>query len=89
MENKKEFTLRRFSIEFREGYSFREDPAEQVDRYEGSVSFFNEVGDIFTMKIDAELSFKILEVINKKLAENTETLVNNIKSAIKNENDKI
>lgn len=41
------------------------------------------------MKIDAELSFKILEVVNKKLAENTETLVNNIKSAIKNENDKI
>ena len=41
MEDKKEFTLRRFSIEFREGYSFREDPAEQVDRYEGSVTFSN------------------------------------------------
>ena len=25
MEDKKEFTLRRFSIEFREGYSFREE----------------------------------------------------------------
>ena len=40
-------------------------------------------------KTDAELSFKILEIINQKLAENTETLVNNIKAAIKNENNKI
>ena len=35
------------------------------------------------------LSFKILEIINQKLAENTETLVNNIKAAIENENNKI
>lgn len=89
MENKKEFTLRRFSIEFREGYSFREDPAEQVDRYEGSVTFSNKECDVFTMKVYPELSFKILELINQKLAENTEILVNNIKAAIKNENDKI
>lgn len=89
MENKKEFKLKSFDLHFERGWMHKEDPAEQVDRYEGSVSFFNEVGDIFTMKIDAELSFKILEVVNKKLAENTETLVNNIKSAIKNEDDKI
>ena len=41
------------------------------------------------MKVYPELSFKILELINQKLAENTETLVSNIKAAIKNENDKI
>ena len=86
---KKEFTLRRFNLEFQRGWSHKEDPAEQIDRYEGIISFSNEVGDAFTIKTDAELSFKILEIINQKLAENTETLVNNIKAAIKNENDKI
>ena len=85
----KEFTLRRFSLEFQKGWSHKEDPAEQIDRYEGSISFSNEVGDAFTIKVDAELSFKILEIINQKLAENTEILVSNIKAAIKNENNKI
>ena len=89
MENKKEFKLQKFELKFERGWMHKEDPAEQVDRYEGSISFSNEVGDAFTIKVDAELSFKILEIINQKLSENTETLVNNIKSAIKNENNKI
>ena len=89
MKDKKEFKLQRFNLEFQRGWMHKEDPAEQIDRYEGSVTFSNEIGDVFTMKVDAELSFKILEIINQKLAENTETLVNNIKSAIKNENNKI
>ena len=89
MENKKEFKLQKFELKFERGWMHKEDPAEQVDRYEGSISFSNEVGDAFTMKVDAELSFKILEIINYKLAENTEILVSNIKAAIKNENNKI
>lgn len=37
--------------------------------------------------MDKEISFKVLEIINQKLAENTETLVSNIKAAIENENN--
>ena len=84
MENKKEFKLQKFELKFERGWMHKEDPAEQVDRYEVTISFSNEVGDAFTIKVDAELSFKILEIINHKLAENTETLVNNIKAAISN-----
>ena len=85
----KEFTLRKFELSFEYGRSWVKDTAKQVDRYEGRVVFSNKDRDSFTIKIDHELSFKILELINQKLAENTETLVNNIKAAIKNENDKI
>lgn len=43
MEDKKEFKLKSFDLHFERGWMHKEDPAEQVDRYEGSVSFFNEV----------------------------------------------
>lgn len=89
MEDKKEFKLKSFDLHFERGWMHKEDPAEQVDRYEGSVTFSNKECDVFTMKVYPELSFKILELINQKLAENTEILVNNIKMAIKNEDDKI
>ena len=85
MENKKEFRLEKFELQFHRGYNFD----SSVNRYEGKVIFTNEEGESFILKPSVELSFKILELINQKLAENTETLVNNIKTAIKNENDKI
>lgn len=85
MEDKKEFKLQTFELGFKYGYK----SDNTVDRYEGLVRFSNDERESFTLKLDDDLSFKILEIINQKLAENTETLVNNIKSAIKNENDKI
>lgn len=85
MEDKKEFRLEKFELQFYRGYNFD----SSVNRYEGKVIFTNEEGESFTLKPSVELSFKILELINQKLAENTETLVNNIKAAIKNKNDKI
>lgn len=85
MEDKKEFRLEKFELKFEQGYSFN----NSIDRYEGKVIFTNEEGESFTLKPDVELSFEIIELINHKLAENVETLVNNIKAAIKNENDKI
>ena len=86
---KKEFRLHRFNLEFKYGYVYQKDAEKQVNRYEGVVTFRNAEQEYFTLKVDKELSFQIIKIINQKLAENTETLVNNIKSAIKNENDKI
>ena len=84
---KKEFTLREFKLKYIPGYSFKEDPRERLPRYEGEVLFSNREGERFVLKMDKEISFKVLEIINQKLAENTETLVSNIKAAIENENN--
>lgn len=85
----KEFTLRKFKLEYIPGYSFKEDLRERLPRYEGEVLFSNREGESFMLKMDKEISFKVLEIINQKLAENTEILVSNIKAAIENEKDKI
>ena len=52
------------------------------DRYEGKVSFFNEIGESFTLCVDEELSLDILKIISKKLSENTDKLVKNIIDSI-------
>ena len=78
----KNFKLKEFSLEFKKGYSFEKEEEKQKDRYEGKVSFFNEEGESFTLNTDMELSVEILQIISKKLAENTDRLVKNIIDSI-------
>lgn len=76
----KNFKLKEFSLEFKKGYSFEKE--EEKDRYEGKVSFFNEIGESFTLCVDEDLSLDILKIISKKLSENTDKLVKNIIESI-------
>ena len=78
----KNFRIKEFSLKFERGYSFEKDEKKQKDRYEGKVSFFNEIGESFTICVDEDLSLDILKIISKKLAENTDKLVKNIIDSI-------
>lgn len=83
-QNEKDFKLKKFSLEFKYGYDWKEDPKEQKDRYEGSVTFINDLREEFTLNVDTELSLQIIKIISTKLAENTNLLVKNIINSINN-----
>lgn len=78
----KNFRLKEFSLKFERGYAFEKEEEKQKDRYEGKVSFFNEIGESFTLCVDEDLSLDILKIISKKLSENTDKLVKNIIDSI-------
>ena len=82
--NKKDFKLRKFSVEFELGYSWEKDPEKQKDRYEGRVTFTNDLREEFILKVDEDISFQIVKIIANKLAKNTESLVKNITNCINN-----
>ena len=73
--NKKDFKLRKFSLEFEPGYSWEKDSEKQKDRYEGYVKFSNDLREDFVLKVDDDISLQIVKIIANKLAENTESLV--------------
>lgn len=78
----KDFKLRKFSLEFERGYSWEKESEKQKDRYEGSVTFTNDLREEFTLNVDTELSLEIIKLISNKLTENTERLVKNISESI-------
>ena len=78
----KDFKLRKFSLEFERGYSWEKESKKQKDRYEGSVTFTNDLREEFTLNVDTELSLEIIKLISNKLTENTERLVKNITESI-------
>ncbi|WP_454986265.1 hypothetical protein [Capnocytophaga bilenii] len=82
--NKTDFKLRRFSLEFERGYSWEKDCEKQKDRYEGYVKFSNDINEEFILKVDDDISLQIVKLIANKLAENTESLVKNITNCINN-----
>lgn len=82
-EDKKDFKLIKFSVEFENGYSWEKDPEKQKDRYEGQVKFRNGESEEFVLKVDNDISLQIVKIIADKLGENTEKLVKNINNCIK------
>jgi len=82
--NKKDFKLRKFSLEFEPGYSWEKESEKQKDRYEGYVKFSNDLREDFVLKVDDDISLQIVKIIANKLAENTESLVKNITNCINN-----
>ena len=82
--NKKDFKLRKFSLEFEPGYSWEKESEKQKDRYEGYVKFSNDLTEDFVLKVDDDISLQIVKIIANKLAENTESLVKNITNCINN-----
>ena len=79
----KDFKLRKFSLEFERGYSWKELPEQQQNRYEGYVTFSNNIREEFILKVDDDISLQIIKIIANKLAENTDILVKNITESIK------
>ena len=82
--NKKDFKLRKFSLEFEPGYSWEKESEKQKDRYEGYVKFSNDLREDFVLKVDDDISLQIVKITANKLAENTESLVKNITNCINN-----
>ena len=80
----KNFKLRKFSLEFERGHSWEKESEKQKDRYEGRVTFTNDLREEFILKVDEDISFQIVKIIANKLAENTESLVKNITNCINN-----
>lgn len=84
--SKTDFKLIKFSLEFERGYSWKEFPEQQQDRYDGYVKFSNGINEEFVLKVNDDISLQIIKFIANKLAENTESLVKNITNCIKNVN---
>lgn len=84
--SKTDFKLIKFSLEFERGYSWKEFPEQQQDRYDGYVKFSNGLNEEFVLKVNDDISLQIIKFIANKLAENTESLVKNITNCIKNVN---
>ena len=82
--SKTDFKLIKFSLEFEHGYSWKELPEQQQDRYEGYVRFSNGINEEFVLKVNDNISLQIIKFIANKLAENTESLVKNITNCINN-----
>lgn len=82
--SKTDFKLIKFSLEFERGYSWKELPEQQQNRYEGYVKFSNDINEEFILKVDDDISLQIIKFIANKLAENTESLVKNITNCINN-----
>ena len=83
IDNRKNFKLKRFVLEFEKGYSFKDFPEQKIDRYEGYVEFENGFNEKFTLKSDIKISEEIINIISEKLAENTDILIKNIKECLK------
>ena len=81
--SKTDFKLIKFSLEFERGYSWKELPEEQQNRYEGYVKFNNDINEEFILKVDDDISLQIIKFIANKLAENAENLVKNITNCLK------
>jgi hypothetical protein len=79
----KNFKLRKFSLEFERGYSWEKESEKQKDRYEGYITFSNNIREEFILKVDDDISLQIIKIIANKLAENTDSLVKNITESIK------
>ena len=84
--SKTDFKLIKFSLDFKRGYSWKELPEQQQNRYDGYVKFSNDINEEFILNVDDDISLQIIKFIANKLAENTESLVKNITNCINNVN---
>ena len=82
MENKENFELKDFRLEKRYIYSIGGSPGYY--EYVGYIKYENDNDESFKLKLDPELSLKVLDIIKDKLAENSKQLVKNIQETIDN-----
>ena len=83
MENKENFKLKDFRLEERYIYSIGGGSPGYYE-YVGCIEYKNGNSESFTLKLDPELSLKVLDIIKDKLAENSKQLVKNIQETIDN-----
>jgi hypothetical protein len=84
MQNK-EWKLENFKVEFKSGYSFSKDPKEQIDRYEGIITFSNKSFERFSIKLDELKSAKIVELISSQIVDTANELALRINESFKQE----
>lgn len=82
MENKENFKLKDFRLSKEYIYSSGGSPGYY--EYVGCIEYKNGNSESFTLKLDPELSLKVLDIIKDKLAENSKQLVKNIQETIDN-----
>ena len=78
----KEFRLKSFKLEFKQGYSFKEEEHEKFDRYEGKVEFKNADNEVFILKIDQVKSKEFISLISEQLIKNAETLSDDLRKSL-------
>lgn len=83
IDNRKDFKLKSFVLQFEKGYNFKDFPEQRIDRYEVFVEFENGFKEKFTIKANNSISEEIMNIISKKLAENTDALIKNIQECLK------
>lgn len=76
--NNTSYILHDFHIQFVPGYSYN----NTEDRYVSKITFGNKQTESITMKLDLELSQKILNLISDELEKNIDKLSNDLKTKI-------
>lgn len=85
--NNKEWKVRSFKVDFKPGYSWKDNPKEKIDRYEGSITFANEVNESFTINLDELKSSKIVELISSQIIETAKELSVRINESFNKQNN--
>lgn len=59
--------LQEIKINFENGYSFKTNPEEQVDRYEGMIRFQNGQNESFSFKVKPDMAARYIELISEDI----------------------
>ena len=87
MENKeKEWKLESFKVDFKQGYSFKQDEKDKIDRYEGFITFSNKEFERFTIKLDQFKSGKIVGLISEQIVTTANELSERINKSFNQNN---
>lgn len=79
----KEWKVESFKVQFKQGYSWGKTPKEQIDRYEGAITFSNKENESFTINLDELKSAKIVELISSQIVETANELSLRINESFK------
>jgi len=55
--------LKNIEINFKQGYSFEENPEKKLDRYEGKITFENNEQESFTFRVKPDMAKKYIDLI--------------------------
>lgn len=82
MENidKNEWKLQNLKIDFKKGWSHE----KSVDRYEGNLTFSNNVGESFTFNVDQFQAQKFLDIVGAEIIKTAHELGNKVASSLLN-----
>ena len=80
---KVDWRLSKIEIEFKVGYSFKENEDEKHDRYVGKIQFENNDGENFNLKIPKDMTTRYLDLMKDDIIKTAETLGAKIADSIR------